>query len=218
MALSMVGCGGKDYSEVKTALAEGTWYFNGGSDTVLNNISFSEEEATIGQVYYDGNGKHDNGSAAYSYALDDENITVTMADENELKIPYTLDNGAVKLGSGDYYIIEEIDAGLQGYWKMRKSEVLLGMKSENEKNIYINDGKVISEKASLAMGSDSGEYYYYGPYEGTYTLNFGGFDTDMSHGNEWFFNIIDGKVTLLNYDTVCTPSDKLPGENGYSFK
>ena len=100
---------------------------------------------------------------------------------------------------------------------MRNSSTVLGMKTVTDKSIYFNNGKVVSENAALAYGSTSGEYYYYGPYEGSYTLNFGGLDTDMSHGSEWFFNIVDGKVVVINYDHVCKPADKLPGEKGYKF-
>lgn len=205
------------YGPVFDALKGNTWFFNGGADTILNGISFDGDTAKIAQVYFDGNGKHDNGSTDHPYTIDDLYIIVTMADGSELKIPYALSGSTVSLGNNDYYSLEEIEAGLQGYWKMRNSKTILGMKTVTEKNIYINNGIVNSESASLANGSTTGEYYYYGPYQGSYTLNFGGFDTDMRHGNEWFFNIIDGKITLLNYDNVCTPSDKLPGENGYKF-
>ena len=207
----------QQYGPVFDALKGNTWFFNGGADTILNGISFEEDTASIAQVYFDGNGKHDNGSTDHPYTVDDQNIIVTLTDGSELKIPYVLSDGKVSLGNSDYYSLQEIDAELQGYWNMRNASTILGLKTVTDKNIFIDNGKVISESASLANGSTTGEYYYYGPYQGTYTLNFGGFDTDMSHGNEWFFNIIDGKVTLLNHDHICTPTDKLPGENGYSF-
>lgn len=207
----------KNFGDVLTALDGNTWFFNGGSDTILNGISFSGEEATIAQVYFDGNGKHDNGSNTYAYIVDDKNVVVTMADGTELEISYTLANGEVTLGEKEYFSLQEVEAGIQGYWNMRNSSTVLGMKTVTDKSIYFNNGKVVSENASLAYGSTSGEYYYYGPYEGSYTLNFGGLDTDMSHGSEWFFNIVDGKVVVINYDHVCKPADKLPGEKGYKF-
>lgn len=58
MILCFAGCG-KNYDDVKTALANNTWYFNGG-DTALNSITFGEEEATISQVSFDGNGKQNS--------------------------------------------------------------------------------------------------------------------------------------------------------------
>lgn len=207
----------KNFGDVLTALDGNTWFFNGGSDTILNGISFSGEEATIAQVYFDGNGKHDNGSNTYAYIVNDKNVVVTMADGTELEISYALANGEVTLGEKEYFSLKEVEEGIQGYWNTRNSSTVLGTKTVTDKSIYFNNGKVVSETASLANGSTSGEYYYYGPYEGSYTLNFGGLDTDMSHGSEWFFNIVDGKVVVINYGHVCKPADKLPGEKGYKF-
>ena len=205
------------YEDVIDALKGMTWYYNGGSNTKLNSISFTETEAAVSQVYFDGNGRHENGTSSAPFIVDDAAIHVTDFDGKEVDIPYTLENASIKLGNGEYYTAEEVKEGLLGYWKTRRSETILGSKTSTEKNIHIEDRTLTSEKASLANGSTSGEYYYYGPYTGSYKLTFGGFDTDMSHGSEWFFNIIKGEVTLLNYDQVCTRSNGLPGENGYSF-
>ncbi len=205
------------YGPVLQALNGKTWLFNGGSDTILNKISFTDTEAEIAQVYYDGNGKHDNGSNTCPFAIDDKNILITMTDGTEMEIPYTLDGDKISLEEGKYFTMEEIEAGIQGYWNLRKTQNLLGKNAANEYNIYFNEGKVMSESAAKAFDGAPGEYYYFGPDEGKYTLNFGGFDTEMRHGNNWFYNIIDGKVTILHYDSVCTPYDHFPGENGYEF-
>lgn len=202
----------QQYAAVIQQLAEETWFFNGGSNTTLNGITFTEDAATITQVYFDGNGKHESGSFKYSYRIDDENITVILKDGSELVIPYVAGEDGLKLGDHEYFTTSEVDAGLQGYWKVRTSSF-----GTNEHHIYFNNGTVQSESASEARGRTKGEYYYYGPYKGTYTLNFGGLDTDMSHGHEWFFNIIDGTVTVLHYDHICSPSSGFPGEHGYSF-
>ena len=50
------------YKKVYDALYAQVWYFNGGSETSLNRISFSDSGAEIGQVYFDGNGKHEKES------------------------------------------------------------------------------------------------------------------------------------------------------------
>lgn len=205
------------YGDVLAALDGNEWYFNGGSDTILNKISFSGAVATISQVSFNGNGKTSNGSNEYSFYINDDNIVVTMLDGSELQLGYALTDGALALDKSTYLTLEEIDAGLQGYWRLRNSENILGIECINEYNIYINDGNIISESAARAYGYTNGEYYYYGPEKGTYSLNFGGFDTNMQKGNAWNFNIIDGKPTVLHYDKVCSPSDKLPGENGYRF-
>ncbi|MBR3554130.1 MAG: hypothetical protein IKN72_12205 [Clostridia bacterium] len=201
------------YADVITALDGKTWYFNGGADNVLNSIVFSGESATISQVYFDGNREHDNGSNEHPFVVNDQMIVVTMDDGSELAIAYNLSGSQINLGEKKYFTPEEVDKGIQGYWKERSS--VLG--GESEYNICFDHGNVISESASEAYGSTSGEYYYYGPYEGTYTLNFGGFDTEMRHGMDWFFNIIDGEVAVLHFGDVCTKTDKLPGENGYKF-
>lgn len=206
------------YGPVLEALEGKTWVFNGGSDTILNRISFTGEEAQISQVYYDGNGKHDNGTNACSFTVDDKNIVLAMADGSEMEIPYTMDGKEISLEKDKYFTMDQIEEGIQGYWKNRSSfKDIFGKNSSSEQNIYFNDGKVSSENATQATGGAPGEYYYYGPYTGSYTLNFGGIDTEMSHGSNWFYNIIDGKVTVLYYDKVCKPSDHFPGENGYNF-
>ena len=60
------------YGPVLQALNGKTWLFNGGSNTILNKISFTDEEAEIAQVSYDGNGKHDNGSNTFAFTVDDK--------------------------------------------------------------------------------------------------------------------------------------------------
>ena len=205
------------YADVFKALEGNTWYFNGGADNILNSVSFSGEKATISQIYFDGNWKHDNGSNEHSFVLDDKNIIIKMEDESELKIGYQFSDNKVTLDKTEYLTIEQIEKGIQGYWKVSYSSSTLGMTSKHVQCIYINNGKLVSESASSALGSTTGEYYYYGPYEGAYKLNLGGFDTDMRHGNEWFYNIIDGKLFVFHGSNKAEKTDKLPGENGYSF-
>lgn len=207
----------QEYSAVFEALDGNVWYFNGGADTILNEIRFNQDKATISQVYFDGNGKHDNGSQEHSFTVDDQSIVVELSSGDSMKIAYQTADGSIKLGTNEYYTLQEIDAGMQGYWKERHSQTILGMRTSGEANIYFDHGHVKSESASLAAGGSNGEYYYYGPYEGSYSLNFGGLDTDLFKGNEWFFNIVNGEVTVLHYDRVCKPTNEFPGANGYSF-
>lgn len=207
----------QDFPEVLSALEGNTWYFNGGGDAILNCITFDCENAVIEQVSFDGNGKHDGGRNSYPFKIDDENLVVNVNDMTELTIPYTLSDGAIALGNQDYYTIEEIEAGLQGVWYLDSKDSY----SHVQYAIQISNGEVVSESEAQSLLA-AGEYYYYGPsydpgYQSTYTLNFGGFDTEMSHGSSWFWNVIGGTVTLLHYDKVCTPIDGLPGENGYTW-
>ena len=199
----------QQYPELFSALEGNTWYFNGGADTILNGITFNGATATIAQVSFDGNGKQDGGSNDYAITVNDTSIALTMADGSQMEIPYTLNGDSVTLGNGEYFSVQDIEAGIQGYWEVRYSSF-----GTQEKHIYFNNGEVKSESAS---GNNYG-YYYYGPYSGKYTINFGGFDTEMRHGGEYFFNIIDGKVAVLNFDHVLSPSSNgFPGEDGYSF-
>ena len=203
----------EEYRDVFTAVSANVWVFNGGSDTILNVIAFKQNKAAIGQVYFDGNGFHDNGVKEYAYIISDENITVTI-DEGELTIPYTMSGKEVTLGNGDYFSLEQVEEGLQGYWECKKKSVI---NKGVEDHLLVDHGTLRSEGAAEALGGEPGEYYYFGPEEGTYTLGIGKFKTTMRHGDEWFYNIIDGKPTILHYDTVCVPGDGFPGRYGYYF-
>lgn len=201
------------YSYVVNFLSGKTWLFNGGDDRILNYIDFNDDIAIIGQVYFDGNGIHDNGKNEYAYVISDKDITVT-ANGGDLIIPYSISGEKLSLGDGEYYSIDQVEKELQGYWMCKfTDESGYG----HEYHLHVNHGKLRMECAAEAMGGQSGEYYYYGPFQGAYTLGIGNFDTTMRHGHEWFYNIIDGKPTILHYDTILKPGKGFPGENGYSF-
>lgn len=199
------------YADVFAAISESTWLFNGGGDTILNYIDFKKEKASIGQVYFDGNGIHDNGVNEYGYTITNNNIVVTT-DDGELDIPYNIAEGETTLGSGEYFSLAQIEESLQGYWKYSYDSF-----GKQEGYLLVDHGTLKSESASKALGGAPGDYYYYGPYEGSYTLGIGCFETDLFKGNNWYYNIIDGVPTVLNYEHVCTPADGFAGENGYSF-
>ncbi len=211
------------YAEVFSSLSDSFWYFNGGSDTVLNKISFTKEEATVAQVYFDGNGKHDNGSNSFAYTVDDKNITLEM-NGTELVLDYTVEGGKVSLEQGVYFTELQILEGLQGAWNCSENEYssIWGRYMYAEDNIIISGNHIeyenINESARHREGS--GVYYYFGPYEGDFTLNFGGIDSEMDHDNEIFFNVVDGEVVLIHWDDIFDRSDitKLPGQNGYKIK
>lgn len=196
------------YKDVIAALSKETWYFNGGSDTVLNSISFTDSEATIAQVYYDGNGIHDNGSNSGDYVIEDDKISVTVADGSTIEIDYSIEGDKISLGKGEYLTTTEVDAGIQGYWILEDDTF-----GKHINEIHLDNGNVTSESAAAAYDEDG--YFYYGPDNGTYTINFGGLNTDMRHGGEWFWNIINGSPTMLHYGGVCSKTDKLMGEEGF---
>ena len=100
------------YKDVYNALASNVWYFNGGSDTTLNRISFTDSGAVIGQVYFDGNGKHENESRDVQVSVDDSNINLIFEDESVAGIPYTLEEDSITL-EGGYFTAEEIEEQIQ---------------------------------------------------------------------------------------------------------
>ena len=199
------------YADVYAAISANTWLFNGGGDAILNYIDFKEDKASIGQVYFDGNGLHDNGVNEYGYTITDSEIIVTT-DGGELDIPYTITESETTLGTGEYFSLAQIEEGLQGYWKYSYDSF-----GKKEGYLLVDHGTLKSESASTASGGASGDYYYYGPYEGSYTLGIGCFETDLFKGSNWYYNIINGVPTVLYYEHICVPADGFAGENGYSF-
>ncbi|MDO4476214.1 MAG: peptidoglycan-binding domain-containing protein [Lachnospiraceae bacterium] len=192
---------------VAEALQTATWLFNGGENHILNGISFTDTTATIAQVYFDGNGKHESESNAFPYVLDDAGIHLTLLDGSEMEIAYEVKNGQLVLNNGEWKRVDEVKAGLQGNWTAKYSSS--GMTVEH--HVVIEGNLFRSENANS-------NYYYYGPYEGNYELNFGGFDAEFMHAGKWFYNIIDGEVTLMYYDHLFERTEEgLKGQNGYSF-
>lgn len=200
------------FKEVFEMISAETWVFNGGEDTILNHITFKEDTAAVGQVYFDGNGIHDNGVNECPYEIDNDSIIITLDDGGELDIQYAVSDDSIILGEGDYFTLSQVDDGLQGYWKYSYDSF-----GKKEGYLLVDHGTLKSESASTASGGAPGDYYYYGPYEGSYTLGIGFFETDLFKGSNWYFNIIDGVPTVLYYEHVCVPADGFAGENGYSF-
>lgn len=195
--------------DVEAALQEQTWLFNGGENTILNGISFSDNVATVAQVYFDGNGKHDNDSTACAYKVSEGTITLTMVDGTEMEIPYEVKNGQLCLNNGEWMTISEVKAGLQGNWECRYLDDFTKLSFEYRATIA---GDTFSNENANSNG------YYFGPYEGAYTLNFGGFDADFMHSRDWYYNIIDGEVVLLHYERILSRAEQgLKGQYGYSF-
>ena len=204
------------YKKVINVISKNPWVFNGGEDTILNYLEFSENKVKVGQVYFDGNGVHDNGASNCSYEISKSMIDITLSNGEKLSIAYKKSGEKYVLGKGEYMSLDEVEEKLQGYWRCRYTDIILGKECIGEVNLFIDHGTMQSERASLASGN-SGEYYYYGPYSGTYRIGIGRFDTDMSHGREWFYNIIDGVPTILYYDHKCERGSGFPGQYGYSF-
>lgn len=196
--------------QVVELLSNKTWFFNGGSDSTVNNISFTEEAATIGQTYYDGNGRHDKEDVSCAYTVDSENIVVTLADGSELKISYTIKDDTIKLGKNEYFTAKEVEKGIQGYWGIR-------YKNTNEYIYHYKNGQVTFESAAKALLYDDGSYYYYAPKKGTYVMDDEGLTVDASNKWQFGFGIIDGEVVALRGGEPCERVNGFKGEDGYKF-
>lgn len=197
------------YKDVYDILSKNVWVFNGGSNTVISFMKFAEEDMTFGQYSFDGNGIHEGNKFSGQYTIEDSQISISFSDGSNSTVPYSYTDGTLVLDNKKYLTLAEVQSGLQGFWK--------GKSGNSEQNIQIDGSTIRLESASQALFGDPGDYYYYGPYEGQFTLGIGCFDTSMMHGGDIYFNIIDGKPTILYYDTVCSPSEGFPGEDGYSF-
>lgn len=207
----------QNYGDVIELMTKGVWFYNGGSNAAVNRITFTDDVATIVQIYSDGNGQHTAGTNDVSYIVDGESITLTLTDGSEHIIAYAVDNGAIKLGNGDYLTPAEIEEDLQGYWGLRKSDSVLGMRTNNEYIYYFNNGKLIMESAAEAYGGRNGEYYYYGPHEGTYTVDEKGLHANIRNNWQFGLGIINGEAVMVRCGDVCSRVNGFKGKNGYSF-
>lgn len=209
----------QSYGEAIDLLCVEPFFANSGTVNSLYGFTFTKASVCVKDVFFDGNGYHTSSENTVPYLIDDTTITMTLDDGRELSIPYTINGGAIKLGSGEYFSASEVDAALQGYWHCIEYSYnpITGFTAP-EYNAYIHDGTFEYEHAIEAYGYNDGSYYYYGPYEDSYTLGIGCFESDIYGGNEWFFNIIDGEVKLMHYDHVFDKVESgMPGEDGYSF-
>ena len=208
-----------EFADVVQQLEKGVWFFNGGSDATVNRLEFKKNRAAICQIYTDGNGQHMGDDTQFSYTLDEENITIQLADGSELVIPYNIDGEALTIGNNEYLTPEQIEADLQGYWGLRKkdTDTPWGASSEHEYIVYINKGTIKYEYAAKAYGGSNGEYYYYGPHNGTYTVDERGLTVNVTNNYQFAFNIVDGKAVMVRCGVLMSPATGFKGEYGYSF-
>lgn len=208
-----------EFGDVVQLLEKGVWFFNGGSDATVNRLEFKKNRAAICQIYTDGNGQHTGDDTQFSYTLDEENVTIRLADGSELVIPYSVDGDALIIGNNEYLTPEQIEADLQGYWCLReKGTNPIWGNSEHEYIVYINKGAIKYEYAAKAYGGSNGEYYYYGPHEGTYTVDDRGLTVNVTNNYQFAFNIVDGKAVMVRCGVLMSPATGFKGEYGYSFR
>lgn len=216
IAVTLSACS-NNYEDVAEALKQDTWYFNGGSDTILKYLDFQSNSASLGETHFDGDGAHDNGSETYSYTINKSEITLSTTEGSKLlTIPYEMKAGTLTLGQG-FFSSADVKEDLLGYWKCRYTgSPILGKTLEHEYNVYIDDNYLTYEHANEGFDLTDGTYYYSEPKEISYSLTNGGLDFQRG----WFeygFNIIDDQVVLMQFDRAYTRGDGFPGRDGYSF-
>ncbi len=210
----------KTYGDEIALLEAGWWVTNGGSDETLDYYVFSGGDVKIGQILFDGNGRHETKTVESApYEINSTEIVTRTPDGDPLKIPYTLKDGAIELDGGRYYTAGMIQEGLQGFWNYRYSDYIaaVGMQTSGEYNVRI-DGDTITYEKACPSAFNNTEYFYYGPYSGTFQVDIGclkGTADGETLENEWFYNVINGEIKLLHYANVTARGDGLPGEDGY---
>lgn len=193
-------------------------YYNDGDNTILCQITFTENEATIKKVKFSGNGQGILSTDVYNWDLDTEKIIVS----EDLSIPYKSENENITFDDGKYFTPEQVTEGIQGYWKLRKTTYVLGRFITSEHNIYINGDKITAQDATEASYGYA-DYYYSDPEEKTYSLDIGNIKATNGDGTisgtfmGFNFNIIDNQIKVLHYDKVMEKTDGLPDVNSYSF-
>lgn len=197
------------YDDVIQLMSEGVWFYNvSGAINAVNRLTFSGEAAQITVFISDGNGVDSDINRTAKFTVDESYITFTDSYDGEISIPYRVENGTLILDGG-YLTPEEVDADLQGYWRVRDFS--------SEYIYYFEDGKVSYEYAAESYWGSNGEYFYYGPYEGTYTIDENGLNADVSNNWQFAFNVIDGKAVMVRCGHICSSTSGFKGENGYSF-
>ena len=187
-------------------------YYNCGSDVELCQAIFNNDKVTINYIKYDGNGGHVTAND-YNWNVDNNNITIN----DDLKIPYNIENNNITFDKNAYFTPEEIQKGIQGYWKLDNTTYVLGQIIKGKVNIYINGNNITYQDATQSK-YDPNEYFYSGPEEKTYTLENGQIQIDSDAANSpYYFNIIEGEVKVLYYYKVMERTDSLPDVNSYKF-
>lgn len=215
LCVPFTGCANR-FENQKEVLVGTKWFSAAETSNSVVVWDFYEDSLQCSQYFFDGNGIHDSDKDTAEYEFQKDVIKVTFADD-EILIPYTFENNELHLEQGKYFSVQDIEDGIQGCWTSHKKDYILGMSTEDEYNIQFDAGTMIHESAGKGIGQLAGSIVYAGPYEGTYTIGDGKFETEVMHGGSFFFNVYDGKVNVFHYGDKMTPSDGLPGKDGYVF-
>lgn len=220
LLLSLVvisGCG-NNYDDIKEQLNGKTWYYNAGSDDIVNSITFEGDKASLTQTSEDpGMGVRIAGdSTECDYTIDDSNITVTIPDGDGLTIPYKSDEESITIGSGDFFTPEEIDESLQGYWSTGRRELKLngGLNTVGQDDILLEQG-MLTYKGASCSSLDPDTFYpkEEGPF--SYTIGLGTIECDMSNHQMWTWNIVNNEPVIYYLDKACERTDRFPTLDEY---
>ena len=215
LCLSISACGNKFAAE-KEALVGSKWYSGAETSNTFVVWNFYDESVEKAAYFVDGNGMHDSEKKVAEYTIQKDAIKVLFDDE-EMLIPYVFEDNKIILKEGEYFSPQDVDEAIQGFWTLRNGNNFFGTYSSNEYNIQFENGVMRIEEAAEAMNGAPGEYYYYGPYEGSYTIGDGIFVTDADHGDRYFFNVYEGEVNVFHYGNEMRRGEGLPGQDGYKF-
>lgn len=214
----MTGCGAQ-YEEVREQLNGTIWYYSGGGENNLNRLIFSGEQFIVEQVYFDGMGLQENGSASAKYTIDKDSLQLKMGDGSTLTVPYTLGEEGIRIGLGKYFTLEEIEAALQGSWEVETHYDIMGNATIGRKTVILENGTILADSASTSILDEDGTFFYYGPYTDTYTMKFGEIETDLNQFQGLGFTILNGVPTLMDYYHPFQRSARteLPGVEVYQW-
>ena len=223
LVFSLSACSGGN-PEVEAALEGKTFYCNGGTVNSTYAITFTDGSTSLVCQFADGNGVHDSTESGDTgtYSIDDTNITITWESHDEMVIPYVLDGENITLADGAYRTADQVKEDLQGIWKYRKVDFVLGIFTEDEHNLKFEGDTVVYQHASKATYGAPGEYYYYGPYNCSYVIDGCKIILSGEEDKELFFTIEtegDNKNTAVpfNYSNKFAKTDTFPGVNDYQF-
>lgn len=207
-----------DYSAQKQAISGTKWY---SAMDIPNGIviwNFFEDSVEKTDYSFDGNWMHKLTTTVADITFQKDVIKVEFEDTTQL-IPYMFKNNEILLKEGEFFTPKDIELGIQGCWTVRTSKYdeIFDVNTENEYNIQFDNGIMRNENAAKAILGEPGEYYYYGPNEGKYTIGDGSFETDCKDGDEYFFSVYQGIVRIFHAGNEMKHIEQLPGEMGYVF-
>ncbi len=214
----VVGCGSKkDYTEQINGLNGQRFLMEGDTDTSIKSISFDEGKAVVLYRSFDGNRIHDDEAVEYTISADDENIILSSEGKDDISFAYTFENGETTLNDSALYTADYVDEAIQGCWFYDniikgkvESHYVHSLKIDNGEGEYGYGTATYSGKQSLVN--------YMGHQEGSYTVGDGEITFDFMHGEDFFFSIKNGKVSVYYFGDKMQSVDFFLDEKAFKKK